>query len=130
MNAHTKMTANARTLVVTAIVAICIFYLIISKYRTSCNDVLSEGNDIHVRLIEIDDTEYVLRDFTKLQAVKAINEPKTRWDDPALIQLIRQELLDPSRLHVPKQSFPLYKTPQADAVDEILQGQVGNQSMV
>ena len=63
--------------------------------------------------------ENILRDLTLLPEVRALSVPQTKWDDPALIKLLRQEVLDPPRPYLPKHSYPLFKTPQAQTVDDI-----------
>ena len=70
--------------------------------------------------------EYILKDITKLPAVnELLSGSHTTWDDPTLVKVIREELLHPPRPYLTKMSYPLFQTPQAKAVDGILQMKVG-----
>ena len=68
--------------------------------------------------------QFFLKDFTKLPALKRLTGPHVAWDDPNLIKLIREELIDTPRPTLSKISYPLFETPQAKAVDKILKKMV------
>ena len=68
--------------------------------------------------------QFFLKDFTKLPAVKTLTGPQVAWDDSDLITLIREELMDTRRPTLSKLSYPLFETPQAKAVDKILNEKV------
>ena len=56
--------------------------------------------------------------------LETLIEEKTKGDDPRLTQVLREHMLDPPSHKQWKMSYPLFKTPQADAVDEILKNKV------
>ncbi|ELU11063.1 hypothetical protein CAPTEDRAFT_215618 [Capitella teleta] len=49
-----------------------------------------------------------------------VAKPETPQDDPDLVSFIRDEILEERRHNVPKLSYPLYQTPQAAVVNDIL----------
>lgn len=50
--------------------------------------------------------------------------PKISHNDPKLLKVLRSHVIDPPSPWIPKMSYPLFKTPQAEAVDKILSNKV------
>ena len=48
----------------------------------------------------------------------------TRADDPTLLRVLRRDVIDPPSLNLIKMSYPLFKTPQAEAVEKLTKGKV------
>ena len=64
-------------------------------------------------------------DETTQAKLHQIAKGHTNPDDPELISLLRDHLLETKRPFLHKRSMPLYLTPQTKEIDEILNHKVG-----
>ena len=58
------------------------------------------------------------------RAVEPLLKEDVSADDPRLVKAIRDHFIDPPSKLMPKMSRPLVRTPQAEAVEKILNGKV------
>lgn len=50
--------------------------------------------------------------------------PSIRADDPRVLHVLRNNVIEPPSFLIPKFSYPLFQTEQAKAVDKILKNKV------
>ena len=58
------------------------------------------------------------------QVMVNLTGPHIQADDPELLRVLRRHIIDPPSPNLIKMSYPLFKTPQAEAVEKLTKGKV------